>query len=91
MSGAVGFYRGETMTNEENRHGSNPARPATHEIRVTATYQRDEQTVLIKTEFFDGAATLQDLLRWAREAEDMGITLVGLEIEVMGSSSQQNS
>lgn len=47
--------------------------------------------MLIKTEFFDGTATLQDLLYWAREAEDMGITLVGLEIEVMGSSSQQNS
>ncbi|MGI9486723.1 MAG: hypothetical protein ACR2RF_12765 [Geminicoccaceae bacterium] len=79
------------MTNEENRHGSNPARQVAREIRVIATYQRDEQTALIKTEFFDEATSLQDLLRWARKAEDMDIALAGLEIEVMGSSSQQSS
>ncbi|MGI9498664.1 MAG: hypothetical protein ACR2P3_01385 [Geminicoccaceae bacterium] len=79
------------MTSEENRHGSESSRPANHEIRITATYQRDEETALTKTQFFDGATTLQDLLHWAREAEDMGLTLAGLEIEVIGSSSQQSS
>ncbi len=76
------------MARKENRHGSPSARSVTHEIRVIATYERDEETVLTKTQLFDGATTLQELLKWAREAENMGITLVGLEIEVIGSSSQ---
>lgn len=69
------------MMNEDNWHGSTSARPPAHEIRVTATYQRDGETALTKTQFFDGATTLEDLLTWAREAEDMGVTLVGLEID----------
>jgi len=62
-----------------------------HEIRVTATYQRDGETALPKSQFFDGATTLQDLLNSAQEAEDMDVTLSGLEIEVIGSSSQRNA
>ena len=69
------------MTNEENRRGSTPARLVAQEIRVTATYQRDGETALTKTQLFDGATTLEDLLTWARDAEDMGVELVGLEID----------
>lgn len=69
------------MTDKENRRGSTPARPVAQEIGVTATFQRDGETALTKTQFFDGATTLEDLLTWAREAEDMSVTLVGLEID----------
>ena len=69
------------MASKANRHGSTSTRPAAREIRVTATYQRDGETALTKTQFFEGATTLEDLLTWAREAEDMGVTLVGLEID----------
>ena len=79
--GRCGVLPGETMTNKENRHGSTPARPPAHEIRATATYQRDGETALTKTQFFDGATTLEDLLTWARDAKDMGVKLVGLEID----------
>lgn len=54
------------------------AYPSAHEIRVTATHQRDGETALPKSQFFDGATTLQDLLNSAREAEDMDVTLSGL-------------
>ncbi len=69
------------MMNNDNRQGSTSVRPPAHEIRVTATYQRDGETALTKTQFFDGATTLENLLTWAREAEDMGVALVGLEID----------
>lgn len=75
------------MMNKDNWHGSTSARPPAREIRVTATYQRDGETALTKTQFFDGATTLEDLLTWAREAEDMGVTLVGLEIDGQDSTA----
>ena len=80
--GRCGVLPGETMTEKENRHGSTSARPPAHEIRATATYQRDGKTALTKTHFFDGTTTLEDLLTWAREAEDLGVVLAGLEIDV---------
>lgn len=70
------------MANNETPGAGSPHSPVGDEIRVTATYQRDEQTVLTKSQFFDATTKLQELLQWAREAEDMGITLTHLEIEV---------
>ncbi len=75
------------MASKANRHGSTSRHPPAQEIRVTATYQRDGETALTKTQFFEGATTLEDLLNWAREAEDMGVTLVALEIDGKDSTA----
>ena len=87
MSGAVGLYRGETMNGKETRQKSLSARSAAHEMRVVATYRQDKATALTRTQFFDDTASLRDVLRWAREAEDMDVTLASLEIEVSGSDA----
>lgn len=70
------------MANKETPGAGSPVSPTADEIRVTATYKRNDQTALTRTQFFDATTDLQELLRWAREAEDMGITLTSLEIEV---------
>ena len=75
------------MTGNEKRQAGLSARSAAHKVRVVATYRRDEETALTRTQFFDATARLQDLLRWAREAEDMDITLASLEIEVQDSDA----
>lgn len=75
------------MTSNDKRHGSIATRPATHEMRVIATYEREEETALTKTQFFDATTTLQDLLHWAKEAEAIGIKLAGLEIEVKDTNA----
>lgn len=70
------------MSNEESQETDLSDRPTADQIRVTATYQRDEQTALTKSQFFDATTELQELLQWARDAEDMDVTLVHLEIEL---------
>ena len=75
------------MTSEKARAD----RPGDDELRVIATYRRNEQTALTRSQFFDTKAELHELLQWAREGEDMGIVLATLEIEVMGSGSQRRS
>ena len=69
------------MTNTENQ-GADPSSSTADQIRVTATYQQNEQTALTKSQFFDATTELQELLQWARDAEDMDVTLVHLEIEL---------
>ncbi|MDH3663525.1 MAG: hypothetical protein OEU92_26500 [Alphaproteobacteria bacterium] len=75
------------MASKEKRQGSLSTGPADCEMRVAATYRRGEETVLTRTQFFDETTSLHDLLRWAREAENMDVALAGLEIEVSGSDA----
>ena len=56
--------------------------PSDAEIRVTATYQRNEETVLVRSRLFAEATELGLIRQWARGAEDMGVSLSHLEIEV---------
>lgn len=70
------------MANNETPGFGSPDSPTADEIRVTATYKKDEQTALTKSQFFDTTTELQEILHWARDAEDMGVTLTHLEIEV---------
>ncbi len=47
--GRGGVLPGEMMTKKEDRHGSTSTCHPAHEIRVTATYQRDGETTLPKS------------------------------------------
>lgn len=50
-------------------------------IRATAIYQRNGAVALTRSQIFDLAIELHELLSWAKDFEELDIEFVRLEIE----------